>query len=569
MTDDLIQIKVKKYNEGANAYQERRHEDWRENYSLYRDNPITNRLTQRQSVNMPLMKETIRTLLSKMDEFPEIYFESLSGDKQKEIFINEYWKWNYIEDNLEVKDIADKKQVGLYGRSTMKLNLFENRATMEVLDPHDWVADKFADPSDIDNTAMYMCHQNIFRSLSQLSKNPLYNQESIAKLQEFFATSMGLIKAQENAKQVQAKNERLEDMGLTQEQSNLVGETFVEIKEHYMKLWDEEAKEMKVWVRVTASGEEMVTLAHNKLEDILNINFFPFVSWADDVEKSDLWSDGIADTVRTPNKVVNAWLSQLVENRTLRNYGMNYYDNTVGDGKFVPQTFEPTPWGWYPVHGDPNKVVKRVEIPDLSESIDEMEYLVGMVERATASTKATKGVTEGSKTTLGEIQIAQANANERIVGMAKFYRIARRQLGEKWYKLIEANADNLKPVKLYKKSYKGNMFEKEVKPEDWRDEMGYDIRVVSSSERDANNLEEVQRLQGIRSQFSPENVPMQNLVKRKMLGLMKDASPEEIEEIMNAEREITQAPQVDPTQGTGDPNAPEGAEVPELALVNA
>ena len=151
---DELTTRLDKYYEGAARYQERRHEDWRETYTLYRDKVITNRLIQRQSVNVPLMKETIKTVLSKTDEFPDIYFESLSGNKQAEIFWNEYWKWTLEEDNFEVKDMVDKKQEGLYGRSTIKLNLWDGRATFEVLEPYDVVFDRHADPADLDNTAM-------------------------------------------------------------------------------------------------------------------------------------------------------------------------------------------------------------------------------------------------------------------------------------------------------------------------------------------------------------------------------------------------------------------------------
>ena len=44
------------------------------------------------------------------------------------------------------------------------------------------------------------------------------------------------------------------------------------------------------------------------------------------------------------------------------------------------RTYEAVPWGWYPTAGDPNKTTKRVEIPELSESLDEMAYVTGMVE---------------------------------------------------------------------------------------------------------------------------------------------------------------------------------------------
>jgi len=51
----------------------------------------SNRLTQRQSVNVPLMKETIRTILSGIDDPPDTYYENLDNDKQRECFMNEYW----------------------------------------------------------------------------------------------------------------------------------------------------------------------------------------------------------------------------------------------------------------------------------------------------------------------------------------------------------------------------------------------------------------------------------------------------------------------------------------------
>ena len=70
--EDEISLRVQKYRTGAFEHQARRHPDWREIYGLYRDKVVTNRLTQRQSVNVPLMKESIRTMLSKTDEFTDI-----------------------------------------------------------------------------------------------------------------------------------------------------------------------------------------------------------------------------------------------------------------------------------------------------------------------------------------------------------------------------------------------------------------------------------------------------------------------------------------------------------------
>lgn len=525
--EDEIELRVLKYREGAYNHQERRHPEWRETYSLYRDRVFVNRLTQRQSVNVPLMKESIRTMLAKTDEFTDLYFESLSGDKQKEIFINEYWKWFYNEDNLEIKDIVDKKQVALYGRSILKLNLMNGRPTVDVLEPYDWLCDRYADPSDIENTANYQAHVNIFKSISDIEGTEQYDRTAVAQLRQKCAESMGLALSQENVKSLQAKNERMQDLGLWDVNNPEVGQTYVEINEHYVRLWDDESNRLVIWVRITADG---ITLFKKKLEDMFGINFFPFITWADDIEKTDIWSDGMGDIIRTPNKILNSWFSQMVENRVLRNFGMHFYDATASE-KWIPQTYDPVPFGWYPTAGDPNKVTKQVDIPDLSESMDEMNFLIGMVERATASTATEKGVQESGDVTLGQVKLMMANSNQRITSIAKFYRLARIELGEKWYKFVMANEKWIEPVKLYKKSYKGNYYNEEVKVSDWKDEVGYACKVMSTAERDQKTIESIQKLQAISNMF-PENVPLKQILKKKALDMV-ELSPEEIDEVMS------------------------------------
>src|SRR5882724_4345960 len=104
-------------------FQQRRHEPWKENYQLYRDTVITNRLTQRQSVNVPLMKATIRTLLSRASEPADLEYEDYENKGGREILVNAYID-KVLEDNkYELLDVVDKKNVGLYGRSATKLNI--------------------------------------------------------------------------------------------------------------------------------------------------------------------------------------------------------------------------------------------------------------------------------------------------------------------------------------------------------------------------------------------------------------------------------------------------------------
>src|SRR5258708_11159240 len=130
-------------NEQADfRYQQRRHEQWTENYQLYRDRVIINRLTQRQSINVPLIKGIIKTVLANTDEFPDIQFEELSNDKDKDIVFNELWKDFVTTDKLEIKDIVDKKQEFIYGKTWTKFNLIRGKITSEIKEVFDMLVDR-------------------------------------------------------------------------------------------------------------------------------------------------------------------------------------------------------------------------------------------------------------------------------------------------------------------------------------------------------------------------------------------------------------------------------------------
>ncbi len=122
---------IQKNLESDRRFRERRHQQWTDNYLLDRDIVITNRLTQRQSVNVPLMKETRKTILAS-SEPQDIYFENLDNDVQKELLMNEWFKHVAERERLELLNEIDKKQEFLYGRSFWKLNIMDGRLRFEI-----------------------------------------------------------------------------------------------------------------------------------------------------------------------------------------------------------------------------------------------------------------------------------------------------------------------------------------------------------------------------------------------------------------------------------------------------
>lgn len=548
-------------NEQADfKYQQRRHEQWTENYQLYRDKVIINRLTQRQSINVPLIKGIIKTVMALTDEFPDIQFEELDNNKDKEIILNELWKDFVIKDRLEIKDIVDKKQNFIYGKTWTKFNLVGGRITTEIKEPFDILVDRYADPSDLDATANHLSEHGIFRTIDQLKANPNFDKNAVRQIGFYYATSQGLVKAEEVTRIMQAKSERMELMGVPDVYTPQLGQTVVELKVHLQRIWDDKDQEDHWHVIVLCNaGLENAILSAKPLKDLMGIDFLNYVTWSDDPERLDHYPDGIADIARTPNKLLNAMISALAENRILRNFSMNYYNSNL-EG-FVPQTYQPTPFGWYgipvPDGSKLQDVFQPVQVPDMAESLEEMDYVKKLVETAVAASSTVQGQTENQKVTLGEVELAMQAAKERITSIAKFYMLAQKEKGDKWAKIMNANADKLDSVKLYKKSHKGNYFSKDVSGKHYKSDAGYECRAVSTSERQQQNMQGLQKL-GAAKQFFPNNPVLDKILGKKVLEFA-DVTPDEVKEVIDAQEQMMKA-----TQGQQPPNGmPAAAPVPQ------
>src|SRR3990167_7654567 len=141
---------------------------------------------------------------------------------------------------------------------------------------------------------------------------------------------------------------------------------------------------------VAVYAQDKYILLHEKLEELIGADFWPFTVWMEDPETNDIYADGIGDLVRTPNKIINIWFSQQVENRTLQNFQMHWFDATVQG--YQPQTYEPGPGRMLPAPGDPYKTVMPVQINGLNKTFPGIVFFIGEGEREGGAPAKKRGV---------------------------------------------------------------------------------------------------------------------------------------------------------------------------------
>lgn len=532
-----------KEKESGKKMQERKHEDWTENYELYRNKVKTNRLTQRQAVNIPLMKETVKTMLSRIDDPPNVDWKELGGEQQKELIYQEIWNAQFKDNNLELIDVLDKKNVLMYGLSVKKLNIDKDGVSVYVLDVYDTLFDPLKTPWDLESSR-FIIHRNIFKSVREILADERYSKEGKDELKIWIDSAPGITQGGTNKEEWEKKMKRMEAMGVTSDKFALFagGDRIINLTEHYTTVWDN--KEQAFEKRVCVYADDSIELMNEKLVDLIGVDFWPFTMWSEDVEIIDGYPDSIADLIRVPNKVLNIWFSQLIENRTLKNFQMHWF---LPSENYSPQTYTPGPGVMLPAPpgDDINKVIKPVEISGLDDTLLAIDQITKIVERGTGATAIDKGQSEQGQQTLGEIQILVGKANERVTAMAKFYRLSWYELATKWDKMMHANAPKL--LKLYKKGRSGKIYPKRVFMNEWKSEAGYEPTVRSTSEQESETVKGIQKFTFILQQF-PNNQALRTISQKRMLEML-DLTPEELKQVEDSEKQAIPMQEAQPAGG--------------------
>jgi len=557
MDNETLIAQHKKEKDASVLYKDRRYKQWNENYALYRDKVITNRLTQRQAINIPIIRETLQTWISKIDEAPMLEFESRGKDnksKDGEIILNELWAYYYDKLGLDILDNLEKKVVGLQGRGFKKWGWAKNEIFCDLIDPYDIEIDPNANPLDLDS-AYYVIHKNIFKPLRMVLANPKYDEKAKNELKSYLDSKEGLLASAQSKEEWDKRQERLNTLGVTNYDEFKASDVMVELNESYKLIWHEDEKRFVRHLIVIAA--EHSVLYNKPLKEAIGIDFLPIVSWMYDPDLNDQWPDGIADNVRTFNKVVNMYISGDLENRTYRNFGMYFY-NTL-NGQFQPRAFDPKPFGMYGVPGNPAEIIQQMRIEPLGDTAEQITFLKDLIQSSVAQTPTERGVQEKGQTTLGEVQLTLQQSTGRNEVVAKNYRRAWKQSGVIFYELMKANSSGI--ITLYKKGGDGNYQPRDISPSDWISPEGYECKVVLKNEKNSVDDLDLKKSQFVMQAF-PNNPVAIQIAQRKMLETL-DWDKDEIDQVFQ-----DQAQPVMPLEGSVMPqdvsNQPLSANLPTV-----
>lgn len=543
MDNDLLISQHQQEKRASTEFKDRRFHQWNDNYTLYRDKVQTNRLTQRQAVNIPVIRDTIQSWMSKVDETPEIKFETRSRDnrdKDKEIVLNEMWEYTREKNNLDLLDNLDKKIVGLQGRSFKYWywSQKDNCVRCAVVDPYDIDIDQRVNVLDV-NSAFYFNHKNIFRPLREILANRSYTVEGKLALKHYLDSKQGIIAAARVQEEVEARRQRLETLGVNNYDEYRASDVMVELNRSYKLLWNKEENRFVRHLIVFALDN--VILYNKPCKEAIGFDGIPYSTWASDPDLNDFWSDGIADNVRQMNKVINTYFSQDLENRTYRNFGMYFY-NTMNGG-FVPRGFDAKPFGMYGVPGNPREMVEQMRIEPLGDTTQAIEYFKNLIQSSVAQTPTERGIQEKNNATLGEVQLSFQQSQTRNEVVAKQYRTSWMESGRIFYELLANNSQGR--TRLAKKANDGTYYEKQVSKIDWFNPHGYEVRVRLNTEKTQNDDLELKKIAYVKNSFQANPVALK-IARRKELELI-GWTQDEIDQIMQAEDQAMQPPMALPT----------------------
>jgi hypothetical protein len=394
---DKITLQCVEEKKSGLQYKQGRIEAWQDTEDQYYGK-VKKSLKSRFNVPLPIMSGFVDTLHSKVDDPPNLNFES---DKESEYMAAQKAESLYKSDSTDDDndwdsvDLAGKKTAILYGR-TIGMFYAESKPSYKAnfidVDVYDFDCDPTGG-NDLEKHR-FMNRDCIFKDKESLLEgvaDGLYDAGQVKKLLTNSAEDGSKLKNTDNL--YMNKANRFYALNLDNHTYNYAGQSlyrFIEActtwkGERYYALFNPETQ---VWIRC------------QPLKEVFKSNLWPFLSWATHPDPWNFWSKAPADDIRPIAEVIRVLTNQELDNRQKKNWGQRAYDPEMFPN---PAELEWRPDGLVAVKSGTAKVMEigrglyQFETPELQGTIDLVQYLDDMIGRKSGITNDVQGESRPAK----------------------------------------------------------------------------------------------------------------------------------------------------------------------------
>ena len=402
LADKLTGIAVQQLDV-SRRYKQARLNDIAKNVDLYLGKRKPG-LKGRMYIPVPIMEGYVDTLMSKIDDPPRVLRKHI---KEEDLLaakkITRQWDVDVAKYDLGKKDRVAKKGAILSGLAVFSIFVESDPVYKPIFDYIHWTNFFFQPGRGQDLEEHLFCgRDDIFRTPNDL-KGDIYDQRQVVALS---VASLGDEYQQKAGGSYEQKNESFTALGLDPEGHGYVGQQIYNLVEwcmeyegvRYYLLFDPYAS---LWVRFEKLGDVFEAEQDGR-------NLYPYTSWhtEDDI---NFMNRAPADIMRPVAIAQEVTFNEMLDNLRKRNSGAILYNNQIIDdiGRLDFRRDNVVGVKLKPGQSLNGAVLSMAtQIPDITSSLNVIEFLRSFVERETGVTAATKGSSEEDKVGIyfGELQ---------------------------------------------------------------------------------------------------------------------------------------------------------------------
>lgn len=318
VSDKIIEKLVQNFQtevEVARLYKQKRVKYWQKTEDMYYMRKVITDET-RSNVDVGKMQGYIHTFLSKIDNKIDFKFKyRKEADLKSVVKVNALKDQDANDDDWDIKDLAGKKQVALYGRS---INVCyadsvngEYKSHYEPIDVYDFLIDPRVGGIDIEK-ARYLGYFGSTLDSEQLKegvKEGIYRKKCVDEILKGGGNSTSPVGMQEN---VNKRNRETIEGGIGKEESTVLDDDDL----YYFWQWFTTYKGKRYYLLITDNGK-VIRAEH--LEDVFPGSkkfprgYWPIWSYAAYPDLTEFWTPSPADVMRDIFEAQGLSINQMID----------------------------------------------------------------------------------------------------------------------------------------------------------------------------------------------------------------------------------------------------------------